>query len=86
MLPAHYWTEMLQLGGAVQIRQIYLTLFNHGPRKLQGVLAAAQTITRFDRYGLKQRCAPLWFPRLSVEIISHRLTNYLEVENKASTN
>lgn len=43
MLPAHYWTEMLQLGGAVQIRQIYLTVFNHGPRKLQGVLAAAQT-------------------------------------------
>lgn len=42
MLPAHYWTEMLQLGGAVQIRQIYLTLFNHGSRKLQGVLAAAQ--------------------------------------------
>lgn len=43
MLPAHYWTEMLQLGGAVQISQVYLTLFNHGPRKPQGVLATAQT-------------------------------------------
>lgn len=42
-------------------------------------------ITRFDRNGLKQRRAPLWFPRPRVEIISHRLTNYLEAENKAST-
>lgn len=42
-------------------------------------------ITSFDRNGLKQRSAPPWFPRPRVEIISHRLTNYFEAENKAST-
>lgn len=42
MLPAHYWTEMLQLGGAMQVKQVCRMVFNHGPRKLQGVLAAAQ--------------------------------------------
>lgn len=42
-------------------------------------------ITRLDRRGLKRRCAPLWFPRPRDEIISHRLTNYLWAENKAST-
>lgn len=42
MLPAHYWIEMLQLGGAKEIMQVDLMLFSHGPRKLQGVLATAQ--------------------------------------------
>lgn len=42
-------------------------------------------VTQLDRNGLQQRRAPLWFPRPRVEIISHRLINYLEAENKAST-
>lgn len=82
MLPAHYWTEMLQLGGAVQIRQIYLTLFNRGPRKSQAVLASPDTSQGLTGMGWSKRRTPLWFPRPRVEIISHRLTNYLEAENK----
>lgn len=42
MPPAHYWIEMLQLGGAKEIMQVDLMLFSHGPRKPQGVLATAQ--------------------------------------------
>lgn len=38
MLPAHYWTEMLQLGGAMQNRHFCLTAFSRGSRKARDVL------------------------------------------------
>lgn len=70
----------------MHIRQVYLSPFTHGPRKLQSVLATARNTSKHvDGNGLKQKHAPLWIPRPRVEIISHRLTIYLEAENKAST-
>lgn len=48
MLPAHYWTEMLQLGGAMQNRQLLSHYFLSGPRKPQGVLATAQIIINLN--------------------------------------
>lgn len=70
MLPAHYWTETLKLGGAKQNRQVCLGVFSGGPRKLQGVPATARIHPTYEgRRGLRQRLAPLWIARPRVELL-----------------
>lgn len=77
MLPAHYWTEMLQLGGAMQNRKFCLTAFSRGSRKPQDVLlvVAHKRQTLEQKWAKAKRCALLWIPRPRREIINHRLSN-----------
>lgn len=60
MLPAHYWTEMLQLGGLYKLgrsisRCSLVGLESYGACSLQ-----PRHITRSDRNGLKHKtCSPV---------------------------